>query len=81
MKLNLVKSEADCTVIMINSLNAHNEGLEMTLSEMDLFLDKNIKDKQTLESKILPIRKKRELIDKKVAEFDKQIAMKCSGKK
>jgi len=80
LKLGLVKPEADCVENSLKQTRDSIEKKKASISEFELFFDDDIKDKQTLDARTLPIRQKADSLDEEIVELGAWSKAHCPGR-
>jgi hypothetical protein len=78
LSLGLVPNEANCVRLSLESQWLENDLLKLTIDQLDLLFDENIKDKETLESRTGPIKEKRDILEAKMADNEDIMIAQCS---
>lgn len=81
LNLTPASSEADCIKLQVKSLDKKSEKIRLSVSDFDLFLDENIKDRETLEAKSRSIKVDIGKIDSEIMLLEEENSLKCGRKK
>ena len=78
---NLAKPEADCLEVEIKLTSKYVENHEIGINRYKLFINEEIRDKETLTSQLSALKEKSDDLDKEVNLLRQQEIYKCAGKK
>lgn len=78
LTLHLATSNVNCIEIGIKAQRAQIERMENTLSQLELFFDESILDKETLDLRSFQLREDAKLLETKVKEFEAKQRELCS---